>query len=41
MTDCETPQLTRVIATLKKDFVQWLKAAVPDVVCLQETKAMQ
>ena len=28
-------------AALKKDFVQWLKAADPDVVCLQETKAMQ
>ena len=28
-------------AALKKDFVQWLKAAAPDVVCLQETKATQ
>ena len=28
-------------AALKKEFVQWLKAADPDVVCLQETKAMQ
>ena len=28
-------------AALKKDFCQWLKAADPDVVCLQETKAMQ
>jgi exodeoxyribonuclease-3 len=28
-------------AALKKDFVQWLKAANPDVICLQETKAMQ
>jgi len=28
-------------AALKKDFVSWLKAANPDVVCLQETKAME
>ncbi|MGB2244967.1 MAG: exodeoxyribonuclease III [Flavobacteriaceae bacterium] len=28
-------------AALKKDFVAWLKAANPEVVCLQETKAMQ
>ena len=28
-------------AALKKDFVQWLKSANPDVVCLQETKANQ
>jgi len=27
-------------AALKKDFVGWLKAANPEVVCLQETKAM-
>jgi exodeoxyribonuclease-3 len=27
-------------AALKKDFVDWLKAANPEVVCLQETKAM-
>lgn len=28
-------------AALKKSFVQWLEAADPDVVCLQETKAME
>ena len=28
-------------AALKKDFVDWLKAANPDVLCLQETKAME
>ncbi len=28
-------------AALKKDFVGWLKAADPAVVCLQETKAME
>ncbi len=28
-------------AALKKDFVQWLEAATPDVLCIQETKAMQ
>ena len=33
--------LNGIRAALKKDFVQWLKAADPDVVCLQETKAMQ
>lgn len=27
-------------AALNKGFVDWLKAAVPDVLCLQETKAM-
>lgn len=27
-------------AALKKDFVGWLKASNPEVVCLQETKAM-
>jgi exodeoxyribonuclease-3 len=26
-------------AALKKDFIKWLKAANPDVLCLQETKA--
>lgn len=26
-------------AALKKDFITWLKAADPDVLCLQETKA--
>ena len=28
-------------AALKKDFIGWLKAADPDVVCLQEIKAME
>ncbi len=28
-------------AALKKDFIGWLKAANPDVVCLQETKARE
>ena len=28
-------------AALKKDFVGWLKSAQPDVVCLQETKALE
>ncbi len=28
-------------AALKKDFLSWLKAANPDVLCLQETKANQ
>lgn len=28
-------------AALKKDFVGWLRAAHPDVVCLQETKALE
>lgn len=28
-------------AALKKDFVAWLKAVNPDVLCLQETKAMK
>ena len=28
-------------AALKKDFMGWLRAAAPDVLCLQETKAMQ
>ena len=28
-------------AALKKDFVDWLKAANPDFLCLQETKAME
>lgn len=28
-------------AALKKDLVDWLKAANPDVLCLQETKAME
>ena len=28
-------------AALKKDFIGWLKAANPDVVCLQEIKAMK
>lgn len=28
-------------AALKKDFSGWLKAANPDVLCLQETKAME
>ncbi len=26
-------------AAIKKDFIQWLKAANPDILCLQETKA--
>ena len=26
-------------AALKKDFIAWLQAADPDVICLQETKA--
>ena len=28
-------------AALKKDFIGWLKAANPDVICLQEIKAME
>ncbi|WP_452229029.1 exodeoxyribonuclease III [Lacinutrix sp. MEBiC02404] len=28
-------------AALKKDFIGWLKAASPDVICLQEIKAME
>ena len=28
-------------AALKKDFIGWLKSANPDVICLQETKAMK
>ena len=28
-------------AALKKDFIGWLKAADPDVICLQEIKAME
>ena len=28
-------------AALKKDFIGWLKTANPDVICLQETKAMK
>ncbi len=28
-------------AAMKKGFVDWLKAANPDVICLQETKAMK
>ncbi|MGC6421607.1 MAG: exodeoxyribonuclease III [Flavobacteriaceae bacterium] len=28
-------------AALKKDFISWLRAASPDVLCLQETKAMK
>ena len=28
-------------AALKKDFIGWLKNANPDVICLQETKAMK
>ncbi len=28
-------------AALKKGFADWLKAANPDVVCLQETKALK
>ncbi|MDT0538454.1 MULTISPECIES: exodeoxyribonuclease III [Croceitalea] len=28
-------------AALKKGFVEWLKSVGPDVICLQETKAMQ
>ncbi len=28
-------------AALKKDFIGWLKAANPDVICLQEIKAMK
>ena len=28
-------------AALKKDFVGWLKAANPEVLCLQETKAVE
>ena len=30
-----------VRAALKKDFIGWLKAAAPDVLCLQETKALK
>jgi len=28
-------------AALKKDFIGWLQAAAPDVLCLQETKALK
>lgn len=28
-------------AALKKDFISWLASAAPDVVCLQETKALE
>ncbi|WP_452227392.1 exodeoxyribonuclease III [Lacinutrix cladophorae] len=28
-------------AALKKDFIKWLEAANPDVICLQEIKAME
>ncbi|MGB0656456.1 MAG: endonuclease/exonuclease/phosphatase family protein, partial [Flavobacteriaceae bacterium] len=28
-------------AALKKDFMGWLQAAAPDVLCLQETKALK
>ena len=28
-------------AALKKDFIPWLASAAPDVVCLQETKALE
>ncbi|AZQ43242.1 exodeoxyribonuclease III [Nonlabens ponticola] len=28
-------------AAMKKDFIKWLKAADPDVLCLQEIKAME
>ncbi|MBD3581768.1 exodeoxyribonuclease III [Flavobacterium selenitireducens] len=28
-------------AAINKGFIEWLKAADPDVICLQETKAMQ
>ena len=28
-------------AALKKDFINWLVAAAPDVLCLQETKALK
>ena len=28
-------------AALKKDFISWLASADPDVVCLQETKALE
>ena len=30
-----------ILAALKKDFVVLLRAASPDVVCLQETKALE
>ena len=28
-------------AAIKKGFLEWLKAANPDVICIQETKAQQ
>ena len=28
-------------AAIKKGFIEWLQSASPDVICLQETKAME
>lgn len=36
-----TYNVNGIRAALKKDFIGWLKAADPDVVCLQEIKAME
>ena len=36
-----TYNINGIRAVLKKDFLKWLKASGPDVLCLQETKAME
>jgi len=36
-----TYNINGIRAVLKKDFLKWLEASNPDVLCLQETKAME